>query len=267
MSTDPIHPFDRDIALTRLDRLRFRAMLSPAWAIHHTPHGGYLMALAAGAMLQASGRRATPIITANFASRCSPKEVEIRLEELPRSNRFERFQARLIQGGEERIRVSGTFSDADADRETRCETGPPVLAAPGACVEMPAMPGYTLFEQVSVLLDPACAGWLNGRLAETSEHRGWFGFRSPRPFDIPAVLLAADAFPPPVFASQGAVAWVPTLEMSVSIRRLPAGRRLACVFRTRFIQNGLLEEDGELWDESGELVAVSRQIAQFRRGR
>ena len=35
-------------------------------------------------------------------------------------------------------------------------------------------------------------------------------------------------------------------------------------FRTRFITCGLLEEDGEIWDETGQLIAISRQIAQYR---
>ncbi|MFZ1985389.1 MAG: hypothetical protein WAU91_13305 [Desulfatitalea sp.] len=38
-------------------------------------------------------------------------------------------------------------------------------------------------------------------------------------------------------------------------------------FRTRFITCGLLEEDGQVWDETGELIAISRQIAQYRVGK
>jgi acyl-CoA thioesterase len=262
-----MHAFDRDIALTPLDRSRFRAAVSPAWCINKTPHGGYLMALAANAMLRVSRNRETPIITANFAARCLPGPVEISVEKFSQSSQFERFHARIVQHGGDKIRIMGTFTHINSDGEKRYETSPPDIAPAGQCIEMPAMPGYTLFEQVSVRLDPACAGWMSGRLTERSEHKGWFSFRQPRPFDIAAVLLAADAFPPPVFASQGMVAWVPTLELSVNIRHLPAGRHLMCFFRSRFINNGLLDEDGELWDEEGELVAISRQISQFRRGR
>ena len=101
----------------------------------------------------------------------------------------------------------------------------------------------------------------------SSEQKGWIKFREEREFDIPALLLMADAFPPPVLASQGMVAWVPTIEFSVNVRRIPTSKWLKGIFRTRFITCGLLEEDGELWDENGELAAILRQIAQFRPAR
>jgi len=267
MTDEPTHPFDRDISPPQAAPCRFKAVISPDWCIYNTPHGGYLMALAATAMLQVSRKRSTPIITANFAARCVPGEVEIRVEKFSDSSQFERFQARMIQQGEEKIRVLGTFTQLNGAGEKRHEGAAPEVAAVEKCFEMPAMPGYTLFDQVSVHLDPGCCGWMSGSLTERSEHKGWFGFKRQRPYDIAAVLLAADAFPPPIFASQGMVAWVPTLELSVNVRSLPTGGRLKCVFRSRFIDNGLLDEDGELWDEAGELVAISRQISQFRRER
>ena len=101
-------------------------------------------------------------------------------------------------------------------------------------------------------------------MADNSEIRGWIKFKNDRPFDILSILLFADSFPPAVLTSQGMVAWVPTLEFSVNIRNIPTTKWLKCIFRTRFITCGLLEEDGEIWDEAGRLIAISRQIAQYR---
>ena len=122
----------------------------------------------------------------------------------------------------------------------------------------------SLFSQLDVRLDPGCAGWMTGKLSDTSESKGWIKFKKDRPLDVLSILLMADSFPPAVIASQGVVAWVPTLEFSANIRNMPAGDWLKCFFRTRFITCGLLEEDGEIWDQKGNLIAISRQIAQYR---
>jgi hypothetical protein len=72
--------------------------------------------------------------------------------------------------------------------------------------------------------------------------------------------LFADALPPPIFNVID-VGWVPTIELTVHVRARPASEWLRAVLRTRFLFGGLLEADGELWDDAGTLVAQSRQIA------
>jgi hypothetical protein len=68
--------------------------------------------------------------------------------------------------------------------------------------------------------------------------------------------------PPAVFdAVEGG--WVPTLELTVHVRARPAPGWLRCWFRTRFLIDGYLEEDGEIWDEQDNLVALSRQLARL----
>ncbi len=85
--------------------------------------------------------------------------------------------------------------------------------------------------------------------------------RVDRPIDSLALLLACDAFPPAAFNLDMPTNWVPTVELTVHVRAIPAPGPVACFFRTRFVQNGLLEADGEVWDQNGVLVAQSRQLA------
>lgn len=68
-----------------------------------------------------------------------------------------------------------------------------------------------------------------------------------------------------VFASFGASARVPTIELSVNARKIPDTRILKGIFKSRFISGGLVEEDGELWNTDGELVAISRQVSKYRK--
>jgi hypothetical protein len=130
---------------------------------------------------------------------------------------------------------------------------------------MPALPQYSLFQNLELRLDPACAGWLVGRLTDISLNKGYFRFRNSRSVDLLSLFLIIDAMPPAAFATQGVSAWVPTIELSVNVRNLPQTERLKCSLRTRFITRGILEADGEVWDEKGNLVAISRQIAQFKK--
>jgi len=49
----------------------------------------------------------------------------------------------------------------------------------------------------------------------------------------------------------------------VNVRQLPVPGWLRVIFITRFVSSGLVEEDGELWDEENNLIAISRQIAKY----
>ena len=67
--------------------------------------------------------------------------------------------------------------------------------------------------------------------------------------------------PPVMFNRFGMLGWVPTVEFTVHVRGVPAPGPIACAFRSRVIQGGMWEEDGEMWDSEGQVVALSRQLA------
>lgn len=260
-----MHIFDRDIELKETAPSIYTGTISKNWLINKNPNGGYLMAILAKAMSDKSDKKSTPIITANYISRCLPGWIQVRVEEISVSKQFSRYEARLFQGGAEKIRAFGTFAAENLECTiNRNESSAPELAEREFCFRMPSIPGYTVFDNLELLLDPPCAGWLQGKLIETSENRGWFRLRETRRHDIFSVLQIVDSMPPAAFASQGVTAWVPTIEMSVSIRSIPETQWLKCKLRTRHITCGLLEADCEVWDETGSLAAISRQIAQFR---
>jgi hypothetical protein len=93
-----------------------------------------------------------------------------------------------------------------------------------------------------------------------AEIAGWFGFADGRPVDTLALLMVCDAFPPAVFHLEMPPGWVPTLELTVHVRAVPAPGPVKCVFRSHFVQGGFFNEDGEVWDSAGTLVAQSRQL-------
>lgn len=74
------------------------------------------------------------------------------------------------------------------------------------------------------------------------------------------MVTFADAFPPTLIGSIETT-WIPTLELTVHVRNRPAPGWLLGTFRTRLLIDGLLEEDGEIWDSEGRPVAQCRQLA------
>jgi hypothetical protein len=260
-----MHVFDKDTEVREIAPSVYSGTISENWLINNNPNGGYLMSILAKAMADQSQKKSTPIITANYISRCKPGAIEVTVEEITVSRQFNRYEAKLFQDGDEKVRALGTFADINSECSiNRNESPQPELSEKKTCIGMPSVPGYTVFENLELLLDPACAGWLQGNLSEISENKGWLRFRQPRQHDMFSILQIADSIPPAAFVSQGATAWVPTIELSVSIRNIPETEWLRCKLRTRHITCGLLEADAEVWDDAGNLVAISRQIAQFR---
>jgi len=93
-----------------------------------------------------------------------------------------------------------------------------------------------------------------------AEIRGRVRFSDGRPPCLASMSVFADGLP---FAAFNVVppSWIPSLELTVHARARPVPGWLRFVLRTRFLFGGYLEEDGELWDETGTLVAQSRQLA------
>jgi acyl-CoA thioesterase len=115
-------------------------------------------------------------------------------------------------------------------------------------------------QSVEIRLHPD-TGWIRGEPSGSGETTGWLRFVDGRDPDVWALPLFADAFPPSIFELHVGQSWVPTLELTVHVRAVPAPGWLRGRFSTRFLTNGFFEEDGELWDSGGRLVAISRQHA------
>jgi len=121
-------------------------------------------------------------------------------------------------------------------------------------------------DKLSIHLHPEHARYMTGEpRTGRGEMAGWFSFADGRPIDTLSLLLIADAFPPAVFNLDIPPGWVPTVELTVHVRATPAPGPVSCVFRSRFVHSGMMEEDGEVWDSHGTLVALSRQLALLPR--
>ncbi|MCU1351593.1 MAG: TesB-like acyl-CoA thioesterase 3 [Acidimicrobiales bacterium] len=268
---DPDQPtapteFDADTAVVAVGG-GFRTSVSDRWDIGGNPNGGYLLS----AMLRAAAASAEapdPLtVTAHYLRPTAHGDADITNEVIRAGRRYTTVVTSLVQEGKERVRAMATFGRLADDVEPLVDlTAPPALPPPDDLPDMRQMrapegmsapPGIlSRFD-----LHPAPdMGWPSGARTGRPRISGWIRFVDGRPPDVWSLPLFADAFPPAVFEVLPA-AWVPTLELTVHIRARPAPGWLRARFQTRLVRDGLLEEDGELWDSTGQLVAMSRQLA------
>jgi acyl-CoA thioesterase len=105
-------------------------------------------------------------------------------------------------------------------------------------------------------------GWLKGTPSGDPTAEFWMRFADGRDADPLTLPLIVDAAPP-VVLELGASST--TIELNVHLRARPAPGWLACRVITRYVSGGYHEEDVEVWDSAGTLVAQSRQLALIRR--
>lgn len=258
--------FDEATAVDPAGNGVWKAEVQPKWDIFGITNGGYLMAIGARAMSGSAEDRIPVSVTSHFLRPVSAGPVEVAVDEIKRGRTFSTVEATLTAASES-MTMLGSFIDPAAieSSDLYAAGAPPDLPPPEDCPRALPNPDGPLpppiVAQFEERLHPDDATPLEGRPSGVARMRGWFRLHDDEPIDPFTLLLVADAFPPAVFNVELPLAWTPTLEMTTQIRAIPAPGWLRCQFTTRFVSGGMLEEDGEIWDDSGRLVALSRQLA------
>ena len=254
-------------AVERVGDSTWLAEVQPNWDIFGIANGGYLMTIAARAMSQAADGRIPVSVTSHFTRPVSAGPVEVSVEPIKLGRSYSTMRASLDSGDTSHLSLIATLGDPDRpDAGARYLAGAmPEMPSPLDCVRaLPSPDGPLpppLMAQFEERIHPEDASALDGKPTGVARVRGWFRLHDDEPLDPFAPLLVADAFPPAVFNARLPFAWTPTVEMTTHIRSTPVTGWLCCQFTTRFVTDGFLEEDGEIWDEEGRLVALSRQLA------
>jgi acyl-CoA thioesterase len=243
---------------------RWHGHIPPGWDIVGNTNGGLLLALATRAITSATQRPDPVTVTGHFMAPGQPGPATIEVEVLRPGGRHATARA-VMSTDRPVLSVMATTADLSAAHEpVLIDGGPPDVPPPEQCHSQRTGPlGVPPFVQrVDQRLHPD-----DGSFHDPSQKsgqalmRGWFRLRDGEPLDTVALVLASDAFPPTVFNTHLPIAWTPTVELTVHIRARPAPGWLRAVFRTRFVSQGYLEADGEVWDGDDRLVAQSRQLA------
>ena len=243
---------------------RYATAIRPGWDIGGNANGGYLLSLVVRAMGDASGRPDPVTVTGHFLAPGAPGDAEVATEVVKRGRTFTTVTGALDAGGRRLLQVIGTFGDVSSPvGPERVEAAPPELPPPDECIRVVPTDTFPppFMGRVDLRLHPDDAGFGTGSPSGEPRVRGWFQLTDDEPVGTIGLVLATDAFPPTAFNARLPVAWTPTIELTAHVRARPSPGWLRCVFTTRFVTGGFLEEDGEIWDGTGRLVAQSRQLA------
>ena len=271
------------------------ALVAPGGVTPPAVNGGALMATVLRAVLDCSPHPHPVATSANFLRVPQLAAAEVHVSWLKQGKTASIARAALVQDGQ-------TVLDTTITTGTLL-TGPiaasTVAASPGAadgaepassqlldwtgerpriadiadCLDLGSWPGTVAADgtagfaaHVEVLLDPACTGWRQHEPSGVPEMRGYVRLREHRDPDALLLAMAVDALPPVVFGL-GATGWAPTVALTWHMRGVPVPGPLQVAARCRRVSGGWFDEEAEVWDAAGRLVAQSRQLARVGRGR
>lgn len=265
--------FDDAVALTPTDTPgEFTITFDTGWTIGNGVNGGFLLAVAGQAAIAAISNKPHPLaVSAHYPSATHPGYAVIHTEVLRNGGTFGTVRVQIVQ--DDRICVVAHVTCGTAATPASDDlifATPPHLPPIENCISTSMAPPE-MIEQVPMLgrfdlaMHPDQVGWAVGKPSGRGEFTAWYQFKDGRDQDPISLLQVVDALMP-VTMDLGRPGWAPTLELTAYIRALPAPGPVIVTHRTRLMQGGMFEEDCEVWDSAGVLVAQSRQLAAQPRG-
>ena len=245
--------------------------LSAGWLVGGGVNGGYLLSVVGNAIRAELPGKPDPLaLSAHFLSPGAPGAATVAVDVRREGGSVATVAAELSQGDDTRITALATYGDLDRRAgDVRTTASEIDLPPREQCISNRHAPEEikkfaALMDRFEMLFHPDQIGWAVGEPSGRGELSAWFRMVDGREPDPLQLLMVVDALPPVTF-DLGQMGWAPTLELSVHVRAKPAPGWLKVRHVTRNVAGGMFEEDCEVWDSSGRLVAQSRQLALLPR--
>ena len=226
-------------------------------------NGGYQLAICVKALARLMPYPDPVVVSGFFLRPGIPGPATVQAE-LLRAGRTMAFgAASLMQAGKETVRATAAFAKLSHNDIQFLATSPPQLPPPGECLSSPAgqFSEVTIAERMDFRV-AELPGWARGQPSGNPSLEFWLRFTDGRDADLITLPLLVDASAP-VALEVGALST--TVALTVHLRARPEPGWLACRATTRYVSGDYHEEDFEIWDSSGTLVAQSRQLCMILR--
>ena len=266
------YEFDDQIAVTRRHETthdaEYDAELAGGWSVGGGINGGYLLAVLGNALRHTLPDKPDPIaVSAYYLSASTAGPARVSVDVRRDGGSVATAAADLWQGDDARITALATYGDLSRlGDDVRTTADEPDMPPPDQCVPNTMAPPEVraiapLMDRFDMRFHPDHIGWAVGEPSGNGVLSAWFRLVDRREPDPLSLLLVVDALPPVTF-DLGMPGWAPTLELTAHVRARPAPGWLKVRHATRNLAGGMFEEDCEVWDSAGRLVAQSRQLAR-----
>lgn len=262
-----VSQFELETAVTRTAPGTWSTQLCDAWNIGDTANGGFAAAPVVRACAELAERPDPLSVTTHFLRPVRPERVPVDAT----------IDAGIVKSGRVATQVAGSLA---VDGRTHLSVvavmgeldGEPEDDEPAITVPAPSIPSAEHCVDRSELaqgVDLPILGRLDVRIhpdrvvpagSADAVIDGWIRFADLADATALGSVLFCDAFPPSLYPRFGRIGWVPTLELTVHVRRRPAPGWVQARFECDDLHDGRMIETGALWDSTGALIARSRQL-------
>jgi hypothetical protein len=256
--------FARATAVEQVGEQCWQGQVVPGWRIGEVPNGGYILAIAGRALSQALAHPDPLSVHIVYTAPTQLGPIDCEVLPLRRGGSTSHGALAMRQEGELKAYVTACYTHLDRlQGESWSSVSRPQIA-PLAQVPALGVHGIELRTRVNQHYARGAGVFRREQPDRSGVFEGWLTLEDGSEPGLLGLLLFADSMAPPVFTVFGPLQWVPTLELSVQLRAVPAPGPIQARFRSRYLSDGVVEEDGELWDCEGRLVALSRQTSKVR---
>ena len=258
---------DAETAVRALGEGRYTTRLDAAWNIGANPNGGYALLPALRAMLDVAPHPDPLSVTVHFLRPAiGDRNADVTADIVRTGRSTTNATATMAQDGTLRLVAHGVLGDlTEAAPNAAPDPGlaltPPDLPSPDRCIDRRELGqgiDLPILSRLDVRIPPE---QVDPNRSGAAIVEGWIRLADGTPPDTRWLPLFADAFPPALLTRmEGPIGWVPTIELTVHVRRRPASGWVLARFECDDVEGGRMIESGTLWDSAGAVVARSRQL-------
>lgn len=252
--------FDEATAVRRREDGEYDVRMDPDWFVFG-PNGGYVASVLLRALVTEVDDPGRPprSLTVHFAQPAGEGPATVRTEVVRAGKSMTFLTARLVQGDRTVANALAAFGNGRGDLDF--QDFRPAHRSPEGLTTIESEGAPPIAQRYEYRpIDPR-----QPYSGADSEFECWLRLREPRPVDEVLLATHVDALFPPILFRATTPVVAPTVDLTVHFRQPPAvdGFEGWCLARarSRTAAAGFVEEDCELYDDTGVLLAHSRQLA------